>query len=74
LRKNNIKSERELEAQNNELKILKDEKDAVENTALELMDIIDNFENETSALKKELDETIIQTEADIRSLEVKAIK
>jgi len=70
-RKNNIKSERELEAQNNELKILKDEKDVVENTALELMDIIDNFENETSALKKELDETIIQTDSDVRSLEVK---
>ncbi len=70
-RKNIIKSERELEAQNNELKSLKEEKDAVENTVLELMDIIENSEAETSTLKKELDETIVQTDSDIRSLEVK---
>ena len=71
LRKDNIKSERELEAQNNELKILKEEKNSLESTVLELLDKSENSESELTELTKELEETIIQTDADIRSLKIK---
>jgi len=71
LRKDNIKSERELEAQNNELKILKEEKNSLESTVLELLDKTENSESELTELTKELEETIIQTDADIRSLKIK---
>jgi len=70
-RKNIIKSERELEAQNSELKILKEEKDSLESTVLDLMDRIETSESEIAGLKKELDETTIQTDSDLSSLKMK---
>lgn len=73
-RKNSIKSERELDAQNNELRNLKEEKDSLEGTVLELMDQIENFESEIAALRKEFDESSVQTDEDIRSLKDKIVK
>lgn len=70
-RKNNIKSERELEAQNNELKNLRDEKDALEGTVLDLMDKIENSESEIAVLQKELKESDVQIDADVRTLKDK---
>ena len=70
-RKDNIKSERELDAQNNELKILKKEKDSLESTVLDLMDKIESSESEINGLIKESEETSIQTETDINSLKIK---
>jgi len=70
-RRDSIKSERELDAQNNELKILKQEKDSLESTVLDLMGKIENSESEITALIRELEETTAQTESDIRSLKIK---
>lgn len=73
-RKDNIKSERELEAQNNELNKLKNEKDVLESSVLELMEQIDSLESQVENLKKELDESAARTEIDIRSLKDKITK
>ncbi|HOP28459.1 MAG TPA: hypothetical protein PKZ64_02745 [Spirochaetota bacterium] len=70
-RKNIIKSERELEAQNNELKLLKDEKDSIESIVLDLMDKIEKLETEIKELRIDLETTILQTDSDINSLKLK---
>ena len=70
-RKNIIKSERELEAQNNELKLLKDEKDSIESIVLDLMDKIEKLETEIKELRVDLETTILQTDSDINSLKLK---
>ncbi len=73
-RKDSLKSEREIEAQNNELKRLKEEKDLLESTVLEIMEQIDDAESELKSLGAELSETVKQTEEDITLLKSKITK
>ncbi len=67
-RKNKLKSEREIEAQNNELIILNDNKDKLEGTVLEFLDKLEISENKLVELKNQLSESDKQTREDIEGL------
>jgi len=65
---NQLKSEREIEAQSNELIILNDNKDKLEGIVLELLDKLETLENKLVNIKNELSDTDKQTKEDIEGL------
>ena len=65
---NQLKSEREIEAQNNELIILNDSKDKLEGVILALMDNLESMEEKFRDYKNELAESEKQTKKDIDGL------
>ncbi len=67
-RKNQLKSEREIDAQNNELILLHERKGKIEDSLIEMLDILDKVENELIMLKKEKDETETQVAIDLKQL------
>jgi len=68
---NQLKSEREIDAQNNELIILNDAKDKLEGTILEFMDNLETMEEKLSDYKRELSDSEKQTKTDIEGLNIK---
>lgn len=68
---NQLKSEREIEAQSNELIVLSDNKDKLEGIVLELLDKLETLENKLVNLKNELSESEKQTKEDIDGLNKK---
>ena len=71
LRKNQLKSEREIEAQNNELMIQIENKNILETTILELLDSLESNEHEFENLKNEFSNSDIQIKQDIEGLNKK---
>ena len=67
-RKNQLKSEREIEAQNNELIRLNDTKEKLEGIILEFLEDVEKTENILTDLKNELSETDKQVKIDIEEL------
>jgi len=70
-RKNQLKSEREIEAQNNELIILNDAKEKFEESVLELIDRLEKYELKLDELKTEFSESDKQIKNDIEGLNKK---
>lgn len=70
-RKNQLKSEREIEAQNNELILLHERKDKLENIIIEMIEKVDISEKEIIQLKNEKDGTTVQVNSDITLLKNK---
>jgi hypothetical protein len=70
-RKNQLKSEREVEAQNNELIVLNDNKNKLEGVVLDLLDKLEISEKTLEELKNQLTESEKQTKADIEGLNKK---
>ena len=70
-RKNQLKSEREIEAQNNELIILNDSKDKLEGVVLDLLEKHEISEDKLVELKTQLSESETQTKTDIEALNKK---
>ncbi|HPS85382.1 MAG TPA: hypothetical protein PLY36_01485 [Spirochaetota bacterium] len=70
-RKNQLKSEREIEAQNNELIILNDSKDKLEGVILEFMDNLEKAEQNLNDYKNEFTESDKQIKTDIEGLNIK---
>ena len=66
-----LKSEREIEAQNNELILLGDTKEKLEGTILEYLDKLEGFESKLGEYKKELSESEIQVKIDVEGLNKK---
>ncbi len=73
-RKNQLKSEREIEAQNNELIVLNDSKDKLESFVLDLLEKLEISENKLIELKAQLTESEKQTKVDIEGLNKKIIE
>jgi len=70
-RKSQLKSEREIEAQNHELILQNDTKDKLEGTILDMLDNLENLESKLSEFKNELMQTEKQTKEDIEGLNKK---
>lgn len=66
-----LKSEREIDAQNHELVILNDAKDKLEGIILELMDSLENMDQKLNECKNELLESDKQIKSDIQALNTK---
>jgi len=72
-RKSQLKSEREIEAQNHELIILNDHKDNLEGIIIEFLDNLEKLELKFDELQKELKESEKQIKDDIEGLNKKII-
>jgi len=70
-RKNQLKSEREIEAQNHELVLLNEVKDKLEETVLDLLDNLEKSELQLEDIKNEFAESEKQTKIDIDGLNKK---
>ncbi len=70
-RKSQLKSERELEAQNHELILLNDAKSKLEETILELLDKLEKLEANLNDFKSAFSESDLQTKKDIDDLNKK---
>ena len=70
-RKNQLKSEREIEAQNHELVILKDLKEKLEESILDMLDNLENGEVNLAGLKIEFAESDNQIKIDVEGLNKK---
>jgi len=66
-----LKSEREIDAQNNELILLSDAKDTLEGTILELLDKVEIIESKHHEYKNEFEESDKQIKSDIEGLNKK---
>lgn len=73
-RKTQLKSERELDAQNNELILLTDAKDKLEETVLDLLDKQEKLEQKLNEYKNEFSESDPQIKIDIEGLNKKIIE
>jgi predicted nucleic acid-binding Zn-ribbon protein len=73
-RKNQLKSEREIEAQNNEIIRLNDTKDKLEGTILDLLDNLEKLEQNLEGLKTEYTESNKQIKDDIEGLNKKIVE
>lgn len=71
---NQLKSEREVEAQNNELILLNGSKGRLEGAILDFMDNLESEEKKFFEYKNELTESEAQTKNDIESLNIKILK
>lgn len=70
-RKNQLKSEREIEAQNNELVLLNDGKNKLEENIIELLDNLEKLEMKLNEYKNDFIESDKQTKHDIEGLNAK---
>jgi len=66
-----LKSEREIEAQNHEIALSEDVKDRLESAILEILDMLEKSEIELAEFKKEFSESEQQVKNDILSLDKK---
>jgi len=70
-RKNQLKSEREIEAQNHELINLNETKDKLEGTIIEFLDNLEKFEKKLNELQNEFMESDKQIKEDVEGLNKK---